>query len=100
MVVELVQTVDTPFGDTSPGTFPMRSGVTLLIAQDPPEGDTKPTPRVRFVIQKLWSMEREERVRNYYLSSGRVPDDSGESGSKKQDGSRFQINFGLLHAGV
>jgi hypothetical protein len=100
MVVELVQTVDTPFGDTSPGTFPMRNGVTLLIAQDPPEGDQKPTPRVRFVIQKLWSKEREERVRNYYLSSGRVPDDTSGSGSNKQDGSRFQINFGLLHAGV
>jgi hypothetical protein len=95
MVVELVQTVDIPFGETTPGTFPMRNGVTLLIAQDPPRGDTRPPPRVRFVIQKRWSKEREDRVRNYYLSTGQVPDDSGS-----RDGKRFQINFGLLHAGV
>jgi len=100
MVVELVQTVDTPFGDTNPGTFPMRNGVTLLIAQDPPDGDVRPAPRVRFVIQKLWSQAREDRVRNYYLSTGRVPDDKRKGGSKKPDHSRFQINFGLLHAGV
>ena len=100
MVVELVQTVDTPFGDTNPGTFPMRNGVTLLIAQDPPDGDVRPAPRVRFVIQKLWSQPREDRVRNYYLSTGRVPDDKRKGGSKKKDHSRFQINFGLLHAGV
>jgi hypothetical protein len=98
MVVELVQTVDTLFGDTTPGKFPMRNGVTLLITQDPPDGDKRPMPRVRFVIQKLWSQAREDRVRNYYLSTGRVPDGAGDSGPK--DGSRFQIDFGLLHAGV
>jgi hypothetical protein len=98
MVVELVQTVHRPFGDINPGTFPMRNGVTLLIAQDPPEGDTRPPPRVRFVIQKLWSKEREERVRNYYLSTGRAPDGAEQSGAN--GGSRYQINFGLLHAGV
>jgi hypothetical protein len=97
MVVELVQTVQRPFGDTNPGTFPMRNGVTLLIAQDPPNGDTRPPPRVRFVIQKLWSQKREERVRNYYLSTGRAPDDSRDSSN---DSSRFQIDFALLHAGV
>ena len=97
MVVELVQTEERPFGDTNPGTFPMRSGVTLLIAQDPLEDGKKPAPRVRFVIQKLYSKEREERVRNYYLSSGRVPDDQGDS---RKEGSRLQIDFGLLHAGV
>jgi hypothetical protein len=100
MVVELVQTVETPFGSTNPGTFPMRNGVTLLIAQDPPDGNVRPPPRVRFVIQKLWSPAREDRVRNYYLSTGRVPADRRGKGSKKPDHSRFQINFGLLHAGV
>jgi hypothetical protein len=98
MVVELVQTMDVPFGETSPGTFPMRNGVTLLITQDPPDGYNKPTPRVRFVIQKLWSQAREDRVRNYYLSTGQVPDSADDS--RPKDGSRFQINFGLLHAGV
>ena len=98
MVVELVQTVDVPFGDTSPGTFPLRNGVTLLITQDPPDGKVRPTPRVRFVIQKLWSRAREDRVRNYYLSTGQVPDNAGDTGSKH--GSRLQIDFGLLRAGV
>jgi hypothetical protein len=97
MVVELVQTEERPFGDTNPGTFPMRNGVTLLIAQDPLEDGKKPVPRVRFVIQKRYSKEREERVRNYYLSTGSVRDDQGDS---KKKGSRFQIDFGLLHAGV
>ena len=78
----------------------MRNGVTLLIAQDPPDDDRRPKPRVRFVIQKLYSREREERVRNYYLSSGRAPDDKSLSRAKKEDDSRFQIDFGLLHAGV
>ena len=100
MVVELVQTTEKPFDATSPGTFPMRNGVTLLIAQDPPDDDRRPKPRVRFVIQKLYSREREERVRNYYLSSGRAPDDKSLSRAKKEDDSRFQIDFGLLHAGV
>jgi hypothetical protein len=90
MVVELVQTVQKPFGDTNPGTFPIRNGVTL--------GDDRPPPRVRFAIQKLWTKEREERVRNYYLSTGRAPDSAGDAGAK--DRSRFQINFGSLHAGV
>jgi hypothetical protein len=76
----------------------MRSGVTLLITQDPPDGNNKPTPRVRFVIQKPWSQTREDRVKNYYLSTGQVPDGGDDSGSK--DRTRFQINFGLLHAGV
>ena len=98
MVVELVQTVERPFGNTSPGTFPMRNGVTLLITQDPPDGNVRPTPRVRFVIRKLWSQAREERLRNYYLSTGQVPDSAQDAGWK--DGSRFQIDFGLLHAGV
>jgi hypothetical protein len=94
MVVEMVQTVEKPFDTTSPGTFPMRNGVTLLITQDPPDGYVRPTPRVRFVIQKLWSQAREDRVKNYYLSTGQADD----PGSK--DGSRFHIDFGLLHAGV
>ena len=100
MVVELVQTVEKDFGATTPGTFPMRNGVTLLIAQDPPDGATRPPPRVRFVIPKLWSQVREDRVRNYYLATGRVPDHAGGAGPASEDGKRFQINFGLLHAGV
>jgi hypothetical protein len=91
MVVELVQTVEVPFDDPAAGSFPMRSGVTLLISQEPPEADVRPEPRVLFVIPKLHTPEREERVRTYYLSSGRALRENGE---------RFQIDFALLHAGA
>jgi hypothetical protein len=97
MVVELVQTVRVPFDrsdppHSDPPTFPMRNGVTLLISQDAPDGDERPEPRVRFVISKPHTPEREGRVRTYYASTGRALD-------KKAGDSRFQIDFGLLHAG-
>jgi hypothetical protein len=96
MVVELVQTHLRPFDDSDSGLFPMRNGVTLLISQDPPEttptgNDKRPGPRIRFVISKPHTREREERVRTYYISSGR---------SLRQDKGRFQIDFGLLHVGA
>jgi hypothetical protein len=94
MVVELVQTMRIPFDDSGSATFPMRNGVTLLISQDPPDdSDERPEPRIRFVISKLHTKEREERVRNYYISTGRAFDDQA-------DITRLRIDFGLLHAGV
>jgi hypothetical protein len=96
MVVELVQTLSIPFDDDDPtsGKFPMRNAATLLIAQDPSDGDTKPPPRIRFVIPKLHTQKREERIRNYYIATGRaVPDDGAKD-------TRFRIDFGLLHAGA
>ena len=92
MVVELVQTVWMPFDDPDAGSFPMRNGVTLIIAQDPVDVDDRPAPKVLFAIQKLHSQERQQRVQTYYLSTGR-------SLRKKDDPLRFQIDFGLLHAG-
>jgi hypothetical protein len=97
MVVELVQTIRAPFDDPDCGTFPMRNGVTLLVTQDPPQGDRHPEPRVRFVIQKLHSREREERVRTYHVSAGRARPGPKH---KMPDDSRFRMNFGLLHAGA
>lgn len=88
MVVELVQTIE--LSDPEHGQFPMRSGVTLLIAQDPPRFGGRPDPRIRFVIPKLYLPEREERQRNYFASNPPV----GEGNA------RFQIDFALLHAGV
>ncbi|MGJ4943056.1 peptidase M4 [Bradyrhizobium sp. HKCCYLS1011] len=95
MVVELVQTMQIPFGTGIPGTFPMRNGVTLLIAQDPPDRDERPDPRIRFVIPKLYKPEREERIRSFYIASGRAAADNASD-----DNSRFRLNFALLHAGV
>jgi hypothetical protein len=96
MVVELVQTSRKPFGEVGAGDFPLRNGVTLLISQDPPQDGIRPAPRIRFVITKLHSPEREERVRTYYLATGR----SNEADVQKKGDARFQIDFGLLHAGV
>jgi hypothetical protein len=97
MVVELVQTIRIPFGHGVAGTFPLRNGVTLLIAQDPADRDERPDPRVRFVIPKLYKPERVERARNYYIASGRATDTAlnGRDGDM-----RFRLNFALLHAGV
>lgn len=100
MVVELVQTTQVPFGDDPKDTFPMRNGVTLLISQDPVVKGERPRPRVRFVIPKLYSPEREERVRNYYLATGRSAATGLQSSLAKEGDARFQLDFGLLHAGV
>jgi hypothetical protein len=102
MVVELVQTHSVPLADDGDGgasSFPMRNGVTMLIAQDPvtldPDGKrVKPDPRVRFLIAKLHSDARTERTRNYYARTGRTgPAANGGNAS-------FQIDFSLLHADV
>lgn len=95
MVVELVQTVEVPFDRDDPQSamFPMRNGVTLLISQDPPGGDDKREPRVRFVIAKTHTPEREKRIRDYYISTGQTFVDGPDINST-------HINFGLLHAGV
>lgn len=93
MVVELVQTERIAFAknDAASGTFPMRNGVTLLIAQDPADGVTRPDPRVRFVIPKHYSAAREARQATYYGITNRA------AGRGDQ---RFKIDFGLIHAGV
>lgn len=103
MVVELVQTQRVKFAGRGAGDFPMRNGVTLLIAQDPPDRGARPHPRIRFVIPKYHSAQREERLRTYYVASGRAtPDPQGKKGAKGDaaDDARFQIDFGLLHGGA
>jgi hypothetical protein len=109
MVVELVQTLHVPLADAGDGasSFPMRNGVTLLIAQDPVVQNAertriKPDPRVRFVISKLHSAERIERTRNYYARTGRtgLKASGGKKASDQTDNARFQIDFSLLHADV
>ena len=98
MVVELVQTVDVPFDDNAGPTYPMRNGVTLLIAQDPAVDGRRPA-RVRFAIRKLHTREREEQIRNYYLTTGRAFA-MAAAANGEADPSRFRIDFGLLHTGI
>jgi hypothetical protein len=92
MVVELVQTVWLEFDDPDGGAFPLRNGVTLLISQEPVGIDDRQPPKVLFAIRKPHTKEREERIRTYYQATG-IP-------LRSKDPSRFQIDFGLLHAGA
>jgi hypothetical protein len=94
MVVELVQTYQAPFDANTPrlGTFPMRSGVTLLIAQPPVDRGQRPDPVVRFAIAKHRPHERERSQRAHYKHSGLSGNADGTAD--------FKINFGLIHAGL
>ena len=87
MVVEMVQSRVVPFDPAEPalGTFPMRGGVTLMIAQQPQHEGRRADPEVRFAIRKHLSEERELRQRSAYAAQGGLG--PGES----------KINFGLLH---
>ena len=76
---------------------------TLLISQDPVKDDARPEPRIRFVILKQHTPDREERIRNFFMSTGRAISqkiDGDPTSKPDSDDARFQINFGLLHAGI
>jgi hypothetical protein len=111
MVVELVQTQPSASGKgaPAPGVIPMRNGVTLAIAQNPshrmilsdrrdsrktsaahsPAEVERPAPRIRFVIPKLYSPDREQSQQQYAETAGLALCQS--------DG---RINFGLIHGGI
>jgi hypothetical protein len=99
MVVELVQTKQAPFdaGGLNVGSFPMRGGVTLIIAA--PEillRGKRGLTEVRYAIGKCLKGKqgalREARQRDYYMSLGLL-------NGPTDDSSHFQANFGLLHQG-
>ena len=110
MVIEAVQTRYVPLDEDNKtlGTFPMRGGVTLLVAQTPLRDDgTRPDPEIRYVIHNHLSPERERRQRMNYYATGQVPhyhgDEDGHHDGKHaalDDDSRFQINFALIHGGI
>jgi hypothetical protein len=100
MVVELVQTRRVPFDRNFPeaGSFPLRGGVTLIVAA--PERDATGhhvPPKVRFAIGKpllgKLGSEREASQRNYAMAIGLMNGDT-------DDERHFQANFGLVHQGV
>jgi hypothetical protein len=86
MVVELIQTTEQPVlaDDESFGTFAFRSGVTLMIANQPVEGHDRPPPLVRFVIPKLATPERLRRQRASFAANGFMTKDN-------------RIDFSLVH---
>jgi hypothetical protein len=100
MIVELVQTRRVPFDAQTPaaGSFPLRGGVTLIVAA--PARDLHGTygpPRVRFAIAKRMTGDegrsREARQRAHALAIGLASGDT-------DDDRHFQVDFGLVHLGM
>ena len=99
MVIELVQTRRVPFDKAYPdsGDFPLRGGVTLIVAA--PDRDAyghHVPPKVRFAVAKPLigevGAQREIRQRQYLMAMGFA---SGNT----DDDRHFQVHFGLLHQG-
>ena len=86
MVVELIQTTEEPFDPDAPtaGSFKMRGGVTLLIANQPIEDDERAAPRVRYVIPRLRDDDRTRYQRSAYSAGGYMTSD-------------HRIDFALVH---
>lgn len=100
MVVELVQTRRVPFDQAFPdaGSFPLRGGVTLIVAA--PDRDAtghKVPPKVRFAIGKRLigreGVEREASQRSYSMALGLM-------NGNTDDERHFQVDFGLVHQGA
>lgn len=86
MVVELIQTTKEFVDPAAPqaGTFKMRGGVTLLIANQPIEGDDRAAPKVRYVIPRLRDDARTRYQRSAYSAGGYMTAD-------------HRIDFALVH---
>jgi hypothetical protein len=86
MVVELVQTREIPSVPDNPRSDKMtvRSGVTLMIEQQPLRAGIRAEPRVRFAIAKHPTDEVVRNQRNALLAEGLVTADA-------------HIDFSLLH---
>jgi hypothetical protein len=100
MVVELVQTKRIPFDEALPdaGSFPFRSGVTLIISAPQVNSFGKRgKPEVRFAVGKPMIGDkgklRKENTRHHNLAMGLANGDT-------EDPNHFQVNFGLLHEGL
>jgi hypothetical protein len=100
MVVELVQTRRVPFDKAFPdaGSFPLRGGVTLIVAA--PDRDAtghRVPPKVRFAIGKRLigqdGFDRETSQRAYNMALGLM-------NGNTEDERHFQANFGLVHLGA
>lgn len=96
MVVEMAQKQNIPYDPEKPslGTFPMRSGSTLLISKPPRiKGDYGPG-QLRYLIRKRLSgpygERRQRRQRNFNLREGLL---------EGNDPKRFEIDFNMLHSG-
>jgi hypothetical protein len=96
MVVEMAQTADIPYdpGNKDLGTFPMRSGSTLLISKPPLKDGVYGPGQLRYLIRKRidgpYGERRQRRQRSFNLREGLL---------EGNDPRRFQIDFNMLHSG-
>ena len=97
MVVEMAQKEEFPFDPKRPelGTFPMRSGSTLLITKPPLKNGEYQDGVLRYLIRKRLDRKsgerRQKRQRDFHLREGLL---------EGSDESRFQMNFNMLHSGL
>jgi hypothetical protein len=97
MVVEMSQKYEAPFdpGKLELGTFPMRGGVTLLIAKPPLKDGQAPPGEIRYLIQKRLDGDdgalREKRQRQFSQREGLL---------EGNDPKRFELDFNLLHGSI
>lgn len=96
MVVEMAQTADIPYDPRRPslGTFPMRSGSTLLISKPPLKDGVYGPGQLRYLIRKRlggpYGEKRQRRQRSFLLNEGLL---------EGNDPKRFELNFNMLHSG-
>ena len=96
MVVEMAQTADIPYHPKKPelGTFPMRSGSTLLISKPPLQNGDYGSGKIRYLIRRRvdgpYGERRQRRQRDFNLREGLL---------EGKDPKRFQIDFNMLHSG-
>ncbi len=90
MVIEMIQTNADPSAAAG-GGFPMRAGVTLIVARPSIHEGTRKKPYVRFAIAKHLTREREQRTRTTLGAS--------EIAVRDAHGN-LTIDFGLIHGGA
>ena len=97
MIVEMAQQRQIPFDPKREdlGSFPMRSGSTLIITKPQLEGGKYGDGYLRYLIRKRldgpYGERRQRRQRDFNLREGLL---------EGNDASRFQLNFNMLHSGL
>ena len=97
MVVEMAQQSQIPYDPKRPGlgSFPMRSGSTLLITKPPLKDGNYGPGFIRYLIRRRldgpYGERRQRRQRDFNLRNGLL---------EGNDEKRFQLNFNMLHSGL
>lgn len=96
MIVEMVQNHSIPYDPNNPmmGTFPVRSGSTLIISKPRLTSGFYGPGQIRYLIRKRfhgpYGESKRRRTRDFFLREGLI---------EGKDPQRFRIDFNMLHAG-